>query len=158
MENGNRFQSTRRQTIEQERSREAWNDIESIMALRTSENPEDRKVEKKYRTFARKLNAMIQTNGLGQTLAFHFAKSKPPKERPNEQNAHYRLLEHLSNWMHDRFSKSIESNRQGLLKWVTREETTSEDYRRATAECLAFGLWLSRFAEAELEEAEGEEE
>ena len=44
----------------------------------------------------------------------------------------------------------------GLLRWVTDENTTSADYRRATTECLAFGSWLRRFAEAELQEPETE--
>jgi CRISPR-associated protein Cmr5 len=37
---------------------------------------------------------------------------------------------------------------------VVDAETGSADYRRATTECLAFGAWLRRFAEAELEEPE----
>jgi CRISPR-associated protein Cmr5 len=42
----------------------------------------------------------------------------------------------------------------GLLHWITDPETSSDDYRRATTECLAFGAWLRRFAEGELEEPE----
>ena len=49
---------------------------------------------------------------------------------------------------------ALGNGRKGLLDWVTHEDTTSADYRRATTECLAFGAWLRRFAEAELEEGE----
>lgn len=38
----------------------------------------------------------------------------------------------------------------GILTWLICK-ATRDDYRRATTECLAFGLWLRRFAEAELQ-------
>lgn len=38
----------------------------------------------------------------------------------------------------------------GILKWVI-SVASRDQYRQATTECLAFGLWLRRFAEAELE-------
>ncbi len=38
----------------------------------------------------------------------------------------------------------------GILTWLIRKATRDE-YRRATTESLAFGLWLRRFAEAELQ-------
>jgi CRISPR-associated protein Cmr5 len=41
---------------------------------------------------------------------------------------------------------------------VVDEGTSSADYRRATTECIAFGTWLRRFAEAELKALEGEGE
>jgi CRISPR-associated protein Cmr5 len=37
----------------------------------------------------------------------------------------------------------------GILNWLI-SKATRDEYRRATTECLAFGLWLRRFAEAEL--------
>ncbi len=38
----------------------------------------------------------------------------------------------------------------GILTWLICK-ATRDQYRRATTECLAFGLWLRRFAEAELQ-------
>ncbi|MBK7917064.1 MAG: hypothetical protein IPJ94_12530 [Chloroflexi bacterium] len=35
------------------------------------------------------------------------------------------------------------------MKWI-QEDTSTEDYRRATAETQAFLIWLKLFAEAEL--------
>ena len=46
----------------------------------------------------------------------------------------------------------------GLLRWITDPGTSSDDYRRATTERLAFGVWLRRFAEGELKEPEAGEE
>ena len=56
-------EQTRRQNIEQHRGHEAWEDILEIKKLGDKE-------QKEYRALARGLNAMIQINGLGQTLGF----------------------------------------------------------------------------------------
>jgi CRISPR-associated protein Cmr5 len=132
---------TRRQNIEQERGRQAWEDIREIK--------DQKELEKKYRSLARGLNAMIQINGLGQTLGFFKAKSKEKKAE------HFYLLKHLSQWMRGHFSASnisaMGDSYDGFLSWILDKDTSSSDYRRATTECLAFGNWLRRFAEAELE-------
>lgn len=133
---------TRRQNIEQERGSWAWEDIREIKKL------QDEDLEKKYRSLARGLNAMIQINGLGQALGFMKAKSKQKK------NEHFYLLGHLTQWMQDHFKvRNIDlmsKGYDGLLSWVLDKDTDSTDYRRATTETLAFGIWLRRFAEAEL--------
>ncbi len=142
-----------RQYSEQERGRQAWNDIKDIKRL------QNEALEKEYRSLARGLNAMIQINGLGQTLGFFKAKGKQ-----DEKKAHYWLLKHLTEWMQDtdhfkaQNSQVMKSGHDGLLRWITDEATSSADYRRATTECLAFGTWLRRFAEAELKAPEGEQE
>jgi CRISPR-associated protein Cmr5 len=99
---------------------------------------------------------MIQINGLGQTLGFLKAKGKGDAKK-----AHYLLLKHLTEWMRGHFKANntqvMNEGHDGLLKWITHEETSSADYRRATTECLAFGVWLRRFSEAELQGSEEEE-
>jgi len=164
-------QETQRQTIEQERGRQAWADIQEIKKpseetkklLETEQDEklkkkyenllkEYQKLQKEYRSLARGLNAMIQINGLGQTLGFLKAKGK------NDSNkAHFLLLMHLTKWMRGpkHFNATnitaMNDRQDGFLKWVVDSATSSADYRRATTECLAFGTWLRRFAEAELE-------
>lgn len=146
--------ASQRQNIEQKRAKQAWSNITSIKDLK------DKELEKKYRSLARRLNAMIQINGLGQTLGFLYAKwrtrQKEKEQAESKKTEHYYLFEHLSQWMRTHFKASNSSvmgtNFNGLLNWVTDKDTTSDDYRRATTECLAFGIWLRRFAEAELEE------
>jgi CRISPR-associated protein Cmr5 len=139
-------QETRRQNMEQERGGQAWKDVKDVQQ-------KDKTLQKEYRSLARGLNAMIQINGLGQALGFLKAKGKNDASR-----AHFLLLTHLTNWMRgpNHFSATnmavMNDGQDGLLKWVIDSGTSSADYRRATAECLAFGNWLSRFAEAELEE------
>lgn len=140
----------RRQTIEQERGREAWKNIKDI-----------KRIAKDYRPLARSLNAMIQINGLGQTLGFFYAKSKKDNGQPDREKAHYQLLKHLTDWIRwmrdNKYFSAANANKisneyYGLLSWVLDKDTSTSDYRRATTECLAFGQWLSRFAEAELSE------
>ena len=138
-------QETRRQNTEQERGGQAWKNVKAIQQ-------KDKTLQKEYRSLARGLNAMIQINGLGQSLGFLKAKGKGDTNK-----AHFLLLQHLSEWMRNpnHFSATnlavMSDGQDGLLKWVVDPGTSSADYRRATAECLAFGNWLSRFAEAELE-------
>jgi CRISPR-associated protein Cmr5 len=181
---------SKRQNSEQQRGRQAWENIQSIKDL--DKNNQEKKLEKEYRSLARGLNAMIQINGLGQTLGFLKAKGKDEKkgspsfggksqhvpqpieleglgDRTNSQSVspgsmetqkkpHYLLLLHLTTWMQEpaHFKASnndvMKKGYDGLLRWVTDPGTSSDDYRRATTECLAFGVWLRRFAEGELKE------
>lgn len=140
----------RHQYIVQERGRCAWDNIKEVKQTDTSD---DKKLEKEYRSLARGLNAMIQINGLGQTLAFLKAKGKK-----DSKSSYSLLLKHLTEWMrnpqHFKAPNAalISNGHDGLLTWIIDKNTTSADYRRATTECLAFGAWLRRFAEAELKE------
>lgn len=135
----------RRRNIEQKRGQQAWENVKEIK----DKAKNNEKLEKEYRSQARGLNAMIQINGLGQTLGF--LKAKGGNE---ESKAPYFLLKHLTAWMQGHFTADnhcvLKDGYDGLLKWVIDEQTSSADYRRATTECMAFGMWLRRFAEGEL--------
>ncbi len=168
-------EKTRRQNIEQQRGKQTWEDIsevkrpteetKSLLEIEQNENQKKKferllkeyeGLQKEYRSLARGLNAMIQINGLGQTLGFLKAKGKIKlDDGTQKRNAHFYLLGHLTHWMHDHFDQTIvdttNNENDGLLRWVT-NTANSSDYRRATTECLAFGVWLRRFAEAELKE------
>jgi CRISPR-associated protein Cmr5 len=150
-------QLSRRQNSEQKRGKQAWENVCSLKKKNPS--AEDVKREKEYRSLARGLNAMIQINGLGPTLGFLKAKGKNSENTP-----HYLLLSHLTVWMRDgdhfraQNSDAMNTNYDGLLNWLLDTGTSSDDYRRATTECLAFGAWLRRFAEAELKEPDPGEE
>lgn len=144
--------TVRRQNTEQKRGRQAWQDVREIAAMGEKE-------QKEYRSQARGLNAMIQINGLGQTLGFLNAKGKGKDGQGRQiKTAYAYLLGHLTHWMHEHFDNTIpditDTAYDGLLHWLLSETTTSADYRRATTECLAFGTWLRRFAEAELKDPE----
>jgi len=108
---------------EQARASRAWDNIGKVKTNK-----------KEYGTLARKLPTLIQTNGLGQTLAF--LCSKPDK-------AHFKMLyQHLSDWVVNQVDGSGD-----LLEWVIQQD--SSQYRRATAEAITYAMWLRRFAEAQ---------
>jgi CRISPR-associated protein Cmr5 len=123
---------TQQQTLQQKRAAHAWARVESIVS-----RPED--FRKKYGSQVRGLPSLIQSDGLGQTLAFLKAKDKDKRD-----SYYFSAYNHIDSWTQD---KDSGLNVQGdLLKWLL--EQSSTDYRRATAEVLAYLSWLKRFAEA----------
>jgi CRISPR-associated protein Cmr5 len=115
-----------RKTLEQQRAASAWANVTSV----------PREKGKQYGSLARGLAAMIQTNGLGQTLAFLLSKAGNDRT-----NAHARLYGHLDCWLSQNVTHGTD-----LLQWITQQ--SSDGYRRASVEALAYSVWLARFAEA----------
>ena len=130
-----------RQSTEQERARQAIKWVSEIKKI-----GED--AAREYSSLARSAPADIQSNGLGQTLAFWRSKGWE-KDRP-KNNGHTYLYQHLSEWVCKRMGWEERARKHGLLGWLV--ETDTAAYRRATAEAQAFLVWLKRFAEAELGE------
>jgi len=118
---------SRQRSLEQERAKAAWERVSAVKG---------QSYAGKYGQLARSAPADIQANGLGQTLAFWKAKG---------ENHHRALLEHVSEWVKGQIGFSDGD----LLQWVVTTADT-DGYRRATAEAIAFLIWLKRFAEAEL--------
>ena len=116
-----------RPTMDQLRARHAWETVEQHL-IKAAANP------KREAGQARKLPARVLTSGLGPALAFLEAK----KEAPN-------LSRRLSEWVLGRVP--TRSQHPSLLKAVCEE--SGWFLRLATAEALAYLVWLNRFAEAE---------
>jgi CRISPR-associated protein Cmr5 len=117
---------SKRQTQEQKRAKRAWKDIHKGV--------KGKSFAEEYKALVSSAPADIQTNGLGQTVAFWCAKGK---------DHHETLYSHLSNW----FTQEMDV-RGDLMRWIT--QTDSRRYRQATVEALAFLGWLKRFSQAEL--------
>lgn len=124
---------SKRRTVEQERAKYAAEYVEEV---------KNKRVEK-YGSYARRAGALIQTQGLGQALAFWRSKGWE-KGSPKKDDAYALLYEHMSKWLNQQMTTN-----KDILKWIQKDAST-EDYRRATAEAQAFLIWLKRFAEAEL--------
>ena len=118
---------SRRRSLEQERAKAAWERVSAVKG---------QPYAGKYGQLARSAAADIQANGLGQTLAFWSAKG---------EDHHRALLSHVSQWVQGQIGLSDGD----LLQWIINTADT-DGYRRATAEAIAFLIWLKRFAEAEL--------
>lgn len=134
--------SSKRQSIEQKRATQAYKDVTDV------DNQYRDELGRKYNSLARSAPAMVQSNGLGQALAFWRAKAGRDKK-----GEHWLLYSHVSAWvMNELNTQSKEA--EGLLEWVVQQDT--QTYRRATTETMAYLTWLKRFAEAILPEAANE--
>ncbi|MBI4494104.1 MAG: type III-B CRISPR module-associated protein Cmr5 [Chloroflexi bacterium] len=138
---------SRQQSLEQQRAAQAWDCVRGV---------KEQAYARDYGSLARNAPADVQANGLGQMLAFWRAKGcQNGRPAHGGDNAHYQLLEHVSGRVRSelRLVEAVD-----VLVWIMNEATT-EHYRRATAEAIAFLVWVKRFAEAELptETAEGKE-
>lgn len=108
------------------------NQERAAFALKEVKNKNSR-----YASCAKKLPAMISTNGLILTLAFLKSKSKETKEVYNS----------LDNWL----KKRNFSNKDSLENLLNVDFNT---LRLATIEALSFANWLKRMAEIELKDEE----
>lgn len=133
-------------SLEQQRAAAAWRCVGQVKSDNEQLGPRDR-YAKEYCGLAKSAPADIQASGLGQTLAFWRAKGyEKGQPKSNGANEHYQLLEHVSNWVGQRLGLQ----ERNMVKWVA-EHSTTDAYRRATLEAIAFLIWVKRFAEAELD-------
>lgn len=104
----------------------------------------DERKKKDYRSYVRKIPQMILSNGLGQTIAFIYAK----KENGDAYDLIYKqFTDYLKSEATMRIRMS--DNENELVKWVI--SLNSYDYLYATEEILAFLGWLKKFAEGMIE-------
>jgi CRISPR-associated protein Cmr5 len=131
-------------TTEQKRAERA------LKCVRNVKDDKDIKASE-YVTLAKRAPANIQTNGLGQTLAFWRSKRKDKQGNIKPEGVIY---EHVSSWVCKQMNWQHSPNDRDknldkhLLVHLT--QCSTGDYRRATVEAMAFLSWLKRFAEAEL--------
>ncbi|MEO0297504.1 MAG: type III-B CRISPR module-associated protein Cmr5 [candidate division WOR-3 bacterium] len=105
---------------------------------------------KDYRSHTRKIPQMILSNGLGQTLAFVYAKKE-------EGNAYDLIYKQLTDYLKSDSTARIRmpENQNELVEWVI--SLDSYHYRYVTEEVLAFLNWLKKFAEGMIVGEGGEE-
>jgi CRISPR-associated protein Cmr5 len=118
------------QTMQQKRAAHAYNKVNALEA----ENYRNR-----YGTLVRGLPAMIQTDGIGQTLAFLLAKAKT-----DTRNEHYAAYTHLEDWLRQR--ENFNFQQEKLIEWLLKQP--SDVYRQVATEAQAYLSWLKRFVEA----------
>lgn len=130
-------QQSLQQTLEQERAANAWKNIEAVDKNATFD-------KKEFGSLVRGLPAMIQTDGLGQTLAFLKAVDGRVDGRVERRGntPHITAYRHLEGWLKIQLV-GVEGD---LLGWLIQQNSVI--YRRAAAEAQAYLVWLKRFAEA----------
>ena len=135
---------SRQRSLEQQRAEMAWAAVWQVKQNNEKLEKKD-KYAKEYGSLARSAPADIQSNGLGQTLAFWRAKGYD-HGKPKDNNPHAVLFGHVADWLRKQKILPVDKD---PVEWISTEARTDE-YRRASAETIAFLIWLKRFAEAEL--------
>lgn len=119
MSNGSTLRS-----LAQRRAEAAWKAVQGVQDGHGKE----------FKSIATSLPADIQANGFGQTMAFLQAKGK---------NEHTTAFDAVAGWVQQRLNIA----EKDFMHWLMTKATT-EQYRQATAEAIAFAIWMKRFAEA----------
>jgi CRISPR-associated protein Cmr5 len=127
-------------TLEQERSNYAFESVSKIKG---------KPFEKDASSLISKLGTLILTNGLGNTLAFLFAKGK---------DHHLEVIAIISNWLFKQKGQKEpgfkRDNVKVKIEEIMRElvlNATVEQYMYYTEETLRLVNWLRRFSDAMLE-------
>jgi len=97
-------------------------------------------VKSKYKTYARRLPALIINNGLIPTIAFY--KSKEYAKT---------VYEHLNDW----FRLKVKFVKEDIFEEILEKDT--KEIMLITAEALEFAKWLKRIVEIELEDVKESE-
>ncbi|BCV20508.1 type III-B CRISPR module-associated protein Cmr5 [Moorella sp. Hama-1] len=104
----------------------------------------DLPASKEYKSYVKKIPALIKMNGLGATLAFIAAKKK---DDPRKKEYAYKVIyDQLKPWL---VEKGLVERHQDLVAAVVALDSLS--YRMVTGEVLALFKWISRFAEGLIE-------
>ena len=113
----------------------AANAFEKVKAQENNGSAQD------YKRFVKKMPMMIQTNGLGHTLAFYYSKN----------GAHRQVYNDLKEWC--AHSMDSISNDGELIEQIVNLD--SEYYKWVTLEILAYLNWMRRFVEGMIDGESG---
>jgi CRISPR-associated protein Cmr5 len=117
-------------TLDQQRAAHAWTVVEQMKG----KSKEPTREKKEFGTQAKKLPTRIMAAGLGQALAFLHAKEYAKD-----------LQAALSDWLKIRRPLKTAEDERLLVRVI---QGDADFQRYATAECLAYLVWLVRFADA----------
>jgi CRISPR-associated protein Cmr5 len=121
--------------IENGRAKYAFETVSRFVELNSTRENE----LKEYRSYVKKLPAMIQVNGLGQTLAFCYAKG-------NQYKAIYDQIETWVSLKQNEIINRYEQNENMEFVQII-VSMNSNDYRIISNEVLALLSWMRRFAD-----------
>jgi CRISPR-associated protein Cmr5 len=125
------------QSMEQKRAVFALEKVSAVVA--------DKDTAKRFKAYANSLPAMIQTSGLGQSLAF--AKAKGNSKGP-EAMAWLAIYKALDIWLQQQHIWPDFKGDSDVLALLVQGDQMQ--YRRAQAEAQALLVWLKQFARAEI--------
>src|SRR5207253_958250 len=129
--------SAETKTLDQMRAKHAWDVVQKVVEQYVKEEKGKKvlaKEGKEFGTQAKKLPTRIMAAGLGQALAVLEAKDYAPQ-----------LRQALTDWLQQRRPVTEGQDKRLLVRII---QGDADFQRYATAECLAYLLWLARFADA----------
>lgn len=88
--------------------------------------------QKNYKSYLKRLPALIQTNGLGQALVFYYS----------EKGVYYDIYQQISKWIKTKYPEMMPDD--DLIKTVVNIDNA--EYRLLTVEVVALINWMRRFA------------
>jgi CRISPR-associated protein Cmr5 len=109
----------------------------------------EKKVDKAYKSYVKKIPMLIKTNGLGATFAFVKAKAKSDKSK--KEYAYNLIYQQTEKWLKERMPYIFKDDDDKDLVYIFINQN-SDIYRQITVEVLALFTWLRRFAEGLIEE------
>lgn len=111
--------------------------------------------QSEYKGYVKNIPVLIQTNGLGNTLAFITSKGNANNTK-NKNNAYDLIYEQITQWLRTGDSGcELLPEDIGLLEFVISKRSTT--YRQITSEILALLNWLRRLAEGMIEGDDNED-
>ncbi len=122
--------------VEQGRAKFAYDCVQKVV------QDKDTEWQKKYKSGAKKLPTLIQTNGLAQALAFINNRDEGNKE----------LYNMIGKWLN---RKQLVKNSDSELVDIVISKPSNE-YRRITTETLALLNWVRRFVDGLMKDVEEE--
>lgn len=127
-----------RSMLEQGRAAYAYEQVRDFMSSKP------KTVSKEYRSYLKKMPAMVQMNGLGETLAFYYAKDE----------THRDIYFQVIRWLQRKYGKQLLGNNESeALHAILRMD--SPDYRVMSMEVVALVNWMRRFADGFSKAGEG---
>lgn len=113
------------------------------------------KVDKAYKSYAKKIPMLIKNNGLGATFAFIFSKKK--NDNKKKDYAYWVLYEQTEKWLREEkisifpFIRKLDTNGKNIEFADALILLDSNEYRAVTNEVISLFTWLRRFAEGLIE-------
>ncbi|MDD4681209.1 MAG: type III-B CRISPR module-associated protein Cmr5 [Clostridia bacterium] len=122
-----------REKIENGRAAFAFQKVKSFVQANSE------KAQKDYRSYIKKLPAMIQVNGLGQSLAFCYAKGTV------YGNIYHQIEEWIKIQQPALLNKYDPEGSRNFVETVV--NMNSRDYRLISNEVMAYLNWMRRFVD-----------
>lgn len=122
--------------IENGRAKYAFEAVDELMKKNSRHQSE-------VRSYIKRLPVMIQTNGLGQALAFYYSK----------QGIHKEIYIKLGEWFSNKENYSLIMLEKELIEEIT--NMNRDTYRFVTNEVIELLNWMRRFADGYIDREDG---